>query len=160
MSIQSFWKFVLKLRYPWNQSTSPTVQSSYCAEDAEAYDASDSQDIPVPDVYLETVELHGRLFQKHALHHKIYFAPCDEVNAPHYPDLLKDAHAEDRKKHSASSCSTTYSTSSSIRDSYFRAQYPAHGASSTAALAQHHGLSMSLTPTHGVRLSVWILHLT
>lgn len=79
--IQSFWKFVSTLRYQWNQSTFPTAQSSYRAEDAETYDASDSQDIPVPDVYLETVELHGRLFQKHALHHKIYFGPVDEVNA-------------------------------------------------------------------------------
>lgn len=64
----------------WIQSTSPITQSSYRAEDAEMYNAnSDSQDIPVPDAYLETVEVHGRLFQKHALHHKIYFAPVDEV---------------------------------------------------------------------------------
>lgn len=33
----------------------------------------------MPDVYLETVELHGRLFQQHALRHGIYFAPVDEV---------------------------------------------------------------------------------
>lgn len=70
----------------WNQSTSPIAQSSYRAEDAETYDAnSDSQDIPVPDTYLETVELHGRLFQKHALEQKIYFGPVDEVNRPSFP---------------------------------------------------------------------------
>lgn len=33
----------------------------------------------MPDTYLETVEFHGRLFQKHALQQKIYFAPVDEV---------------------------------------------------------------------------------
>lgn len=80
---------------------------------------SDSQDIPVPDAYLETVEVHGRLFQKHALHHKIYFAPVDEVKkrkTPHFPERLKDAYAEDRKKHSASSFSTTYFTSFSTRN--------------------------------------------
>lgn len=65
----------------WNQSTSPVAQSLYHGEDAEIYDPnSDAQDIPVPDTYLETVEIHGRLFQKHALQHKIYFAPVDEVN--------------------------------------------------------------------------------
>lgn len=35
----------------------------------------------MPDAYLETVEHHGRLFQKHALQHKIYFGPVDEVIA-------------------------------------------------------------------------------
>ncbi|KAL2292650.1 hypothetical protein FJTKL_07756 [Diaporthe vaccinii] len=44
-------------------------------------ETGDSQDIPVPDTYLETVELHGRLFQKHALQQKIYFGPVDEEEA-------------------------------------------------------------------------------
>ncbi|KAI3402125.1 hypothetical protein diail_54 [Diaporthe ilicicola] len=44
-------------------------------------ETDDSQDLPVPDAYLETVEIHGRLFQKHALQHKIYFAPVDEEEA-------------------------------------------------------------------------------
>lgn len=39
----------------------------------------------MPDTYLETVELHGRLFQKHALEQKIYFGPVDEVNRPSFP---------------------------------------------------------------------------
>ncbi|KAG8167315.1 hypothetical protein KVR01_003004 [Diaporthe batatas] len=41
----------------------------------------ESQEIAVPDAYLDTVEIHGRLFQKHALQHKIYFAPVDEEEA-------------------------------------------------------------------------------
>jgi hypothetical protein len=58
----------------------------YHGEDAEIYDLnSDSQEIPVPDTYLETVEIHGRLFQKHALQHKIYFAPVDEVIVFSFP---------------------------------------------------------------------------
>lgn len=73
---------MLASRSQWSQSTSPIAQSSYRAEDAETYDTnSDSQDIPVPDAYLETVEFHGRLFQKHALQHKIYFGPVDDVIA-------------------------------------------------------------------------------
>jgi hypothetical protein len=54
-------------------------------EDTETHNPdSDSHEIPVPDTYLETVEIHGRLFQQHALQHKIYFAPVDEVIAsPH-----------------------------------------------------------------------------
>lgn len=71
----------------------------------------------MPDAYLETVEIHGRLFQKHALQHKIYFAPVDEVVVPSLSEL-DDAYAVGRKKHSASSFSTTYSTSSSIRGLY------------------------------------------
>lgn len=73
---------MLASRSQWNKSTSPIAQSSYLAKDAETSDTnSDSQEIPVPDAYLETVEFHGRLFQKHALQHKIYFAPVDDVIA-------------------------------------------------------------------------------
>lgn len=79
----------------------------------------------MPDVYLETVELHGRLFQKHALQNKIYFGPVDEVSCSPAgsPERLQDAHAEDRKRHSASSFSTTYSKYCSTRGLYSQAPY-------------------------------------
>lgn len=36
--------------------------------------------VPLDDTFTETVEYHGRTFQKYALANKVYFSPVDEVS--------------------------------------------------------------------------------
>jgi hypothetical protein len=44
--------------------------------------------VPLDDTFTETVEYHGRTFQKYALANKVYFLPVDEVCHTELPRLL------------------------------------------------------------------------
>ena len=45
-----------------------------------AVPSSDAQTVPLTDAMLETVEYHGRVFQRYAIQNGAYFAPIDQVS--------------------------------------------------------------------------------
>lgn len=56
-----------------------------------SHNRRDPQDVSVPENYLETVEYHNRLFQRHSLENSVYFAPIDEVLTPNYQSISQSS---------------------------------------------------------------------